>query len=83
MAPVHGVDGIEHVSRVIAIDHLDVIKTADHIIDLGPEGGRGGGQALVAGPPPAGRRLQGLSHWELPEVPPDLSSGGLGPPDPT
>jgi len=34
------------------IEHnLDVIKTADWIIDLGPEGGRGGGTVLVEGPP--------------------------------
>jgi excinuclease ABC subunit A len=31
--------------------HLDVIKTADHIIDLGPEGGHAGGTVVVAGTP--------------------------------
>jgi excinuclease ABC subunit A len=30
---------------------MDVIKTADHIIDLGPEGGGKGGEVLVDGPP--------------------------------
>ncbi|MCA9033724.1 MAG: excinuclease ABC subunit UvrA [Planctomycetaceae bacterium] len=37
---------------VIVIEHnLDVIKTADHVIDLGPEGGHKGGQLLVSGTP--------------------------------
>src|SRR5712672_1384 len=31
--------------------HLDVIKTADHLIDLGPEGGHAGGQVVVTGTP--------------------------------
>jgi len=39
-------------NTVIVIEHnLDVIKTADWIIDLGPEGGGGGGRLLVAGTP--------------------------------
>ena len=37
---------------VILIEHhMDVIKTADHVIDLGPEGGHAGGQVVVAGTP--------------------------------
>jgi excinuclease ABC subunit A len=39
-------------NTVLVIEHnLDVIKTADHIIDLGPEGGDGGGQLVAVGTP--------------------------------
>ena len=39
-------------NTVLVIEHnLDVIKTADHIIDLGPEGGKGGGRIVAAGTP--------------------------------
>ena len=39
-------------NTVVVIEHnLDVIKCADHIIDLGPEGGDGGGQIVAAGTP--------------------------------
>lgn len=39
-------------NSVIVIEHnLDVIKVADHIIDIGPDGGRDGGQLLCAGTP--------------------------------
>jgi excinuclease ABC subunit A len=39
-------------NTVLVIEHnLDVIKTADHVIDLGPEGGDAGGEILVSGTP--------------------------------
>ena len=41
-------------NTVLVIEHnLDVIKTADHIIDLGPEGGKGGGTVVCSGTPEA------------------------------
>ncbi len=41
-------------NTVVVIEHnLDVIKTADHIVDLGPEGGDGGGRIVVEGTPEA------------------------------
>lgn len=43
---------VENGDTVVIIEHnLDVIKTADHIIDLGPEGGDGGGTLVATGTP--------------------------------
>jgi excinuclease ABC subunit A len=43
---------VDQGNTVVVIEHnLDVIKTADWIVDLGPEGGAGGGRILVAGTP--------------------------------
>ena len=40
----------DHGNTIVVIEHnLDVIKTADWIVDLGPEGGSGGGEILIAG----------------------------------
>jgi len=42
----------DHGNTVVVIEHnLDVIKTADWIVDLGPEGGAGGGRIIAEGPP--------------------------------
>ncbi len=56
-ADVHKLIGVleqfvEKGNTVLVIEHnLDVIKTADYIIDLGPEGGKGGGQVVCCGTP--------------------------------
>ena len=43
---------VEHGNTVVVIEHnLEVIKTADWVLDMGPEGGDGGGEIVVAGTP--------------------------------
>ena len=43
---------VEDGNTVVVIEHnLDVIKTADYIIDIGPEGGNGGGNIVATGTP--------------------------------
>ncbi|MCB1081846.1 MAG: ATP-binding cassette domain-containing protein, partial [Chlamydiia bacterium] len=43
---------VDHGNTVLVIEHnIDLIKTTDYIIDLGPEGGKGGGQILAVGTP--------------------------------
>ena len=54
-------------NTVVVIEHnLDVIKTADRIIDLGPEGGEEGGAVVAAGHARGGRRDRGLLHRRVP-----------------
>jgi excinuclease ABC subunit A len=39
-------------NTVLVIEHnLDIVKVADHIIDIGPEGGKGGGMIIAEGTP--------------------------------
>jgi excinuclease ABC subunit A len=48
----------EQGNTVVVIEHnLDVIKTADWIVDLGPEGGDGGGRIVAEGTPEAVARV--------------------------
>lgn len=52
----------DHGNTVVVIEHnLDVIKTADWIIDLGPEGGQGGGEIIAQGTPEGVSQIEG-SH---------------------
>ena len=47
--------------------HLDVIKTADHVIDLGPEGGHAGGRGGGDGHAGRDRGVQGVAHGTVSE----------------
>ncbi len=51
---------VEGGNSMIIIEHnLEVIKCADHVIDMGPEGGQGGGQIIAAGTPEAIAKNEG------------------------
>ena len=51
---------VEGGNTVVVIEHnLDVIKTADHVIDLGPEGGDRGGAIVAQGTPEEVARVKG------------------------
>ncbi len=51
---------VDNGNTVVVIEHnLEVIKTADHIIDLGPEGGNGGGEIVAKGTPEEVARTSG------------------------
>jgi len=53
-------DLVDKGNTVVVIEHnLDVVKSADHIIDLGPEGGEEGGEIVAEGPP---RKVAEIQH---------------------
>jgi excinuclease ABC subunit A len=63
---------VEQGNSVIVIEHnLDVIKTADWIIDLGPEGGKGGGTVVAEGPPEKIAASKGHTAKHLARMLPD------------
>ena len=75
-------------NTVVVIEHhLDVIKTADWVIDLGPEGGEGGGEVVAAGPPEqvareeashTGRYLRRVLDGERANGVPAAAAGAFG-----
>jgi excinuclease ABC subunit A len=51
---------VDRGNTVLVIEHnMDVIKVADHLIDVGPEGGNGGGQIIATGTPEAVSKIKG------------------------
>ncbi len=57
---------IEAGGTVLIIEHnLDVIKCADWVIDLGPEGGDGGGRIVAVGPPEQIAANPGISYRQV------------------
>ena len=56
-------------NTVVVIEHnLDVIKIADRIIDLGPEGGEEGGRVVASGTPEEVAASRGLAHRRVPRA---------------
>ena len=56
-------DFVDAGNTVLVVEHnLDVVKTADWIIDIGPEGGDGGGRIVACGTPEEVARMCGVAH---------------------
>jgi excinuclease ABC subunit A len=57
---------VDQGNTVLVIEHnLDVIRSADHVIDLGPEGGDGGGRVVAEGPPEEVARVKGSATGRI------------------
>ena len=66
---------VEKGNTVITIEHnLDVIKSADWIVDLGPDGGSGGGRVVASGTPEQVAKSTRKPHGRVPRRDPRLSS---------
>ena len=64
-------------NTVLVIEHnLDVIKQADWIVDLGPEGGEAGGEVIATGTPEQVAERRGLVHRAVPAAAPAHGRGG-------
>jgi excinuclease ABC subunit A len=73
----------DHGNTVVVIEHnLDVIKTADWIVDLGPEGGAGGGSIIAEGPPEAvaTNSASYTGHYLKPVLDAEAKRRGAAPP---
>ena len=58
---------VEAGNTLVVIEHnLDVVKTADYVIDLGPEGGEGGGEVLATGTPEQVAANEEFAHGPIP-----------------
>jgi len=55
---------VDEGNTILVIEHnLDIVKVADYIIDIGPEGGKGGGQLICEGTPESiVKKAKGISH---------------------